>query len=404
VHATQSLAPFGQVAQRLSRSNPLAAALHPNDLLPPWQLGELSTADAERCWHGLLRSLEEGLSQPARAAFVDAPKTRSTTRPAALLTFPDRCLLEGLVANLMPAVERAIPPPSQVFWPRGGPSADRSHEFDRTPLAHDAQYVVKADIADFYASIEHESLREILDQATGLRLEAGAIAALLSEVMGGHRGIPQGLSAPHTLGTAYLLPADRSIFAAWPGATRYGDDYLVPAPSRASAESALRDLECELAHLGLALRCDKSSIVTRQDYERSLRAPAGRRSDTPREAVARLRALAEVEPKRAAAIAGRRLAATNPHLVWERSWLVHVLTVAGSTHAVDAARAIVASEAEGWLPRVQAAALLWESGDLDRRTLLVSLWKRCPDPYRPFLCGPADRRIEDLFLPSGGRR
>ncbi len=128
----------------------------------------------------------------------------------------------------------------------------------KTPL-----YLVKRDVADYFASIQHEVLLrqlsslvepedylfELLEQRVRFRFRKGGVVHAASV------GIPFGSAVACLLANIHLTELDRRIESiAGVHYFRYADDFLVLTPERAAAEQAKRCLDQGFAQLGLRVK------------------------------------------------------------------------------------------------------------------------------------------------------
>ena len=82
--------PFQRVIDQLNLEAAVRRGTVRNDLLPP-RYEDLVTGEVgKRFSDGLQNRLERGRYDPTPASYVLVPKPGNTTRPAALLTLPDR--------------------------------------------------------------------------------------------------------------------------------------------------------------------------------------------------------------------------------------------------------------------------------------------------------------------------
>lgn len=313
-HAAASLIPRVLSVDDLHRA--LAASLEPSDLLPPRRTDDVARVLGELAPR-TLSSLEGFAFVPTRAAFYAAPKTAFTTRPAALLRTPDRLVLEALVAPHGDAIEAALP--AAVLWPR-----NRTHRLQTSVqdivLSWESQYVVKADITDFYTNVEHATLATFLVRFGGMPvLSARALDALLGAVMGSVRGLPQGPPVSEFLASAYLLPVDKQLEADSIEYVRYADDFYFPAGSVGESRQILRQLEALIGDIGLTLNSAKTRVMKRDTFV------AGQRK--PLRDVENLRLLAENPPEREdEVLAALEDAGVDEQTMWELAYR-HTLTV-----------------------------------------------------------------------------
>jgi hypothetical protein len=247
----------------------ISQALVPSDLLPPRPsdlgLGERFDdvlADA------VTATMESFVLRPVRAELVRAPKSAFTTRPAALLALPDRVLLEALASQVEERLPAALP--EAVMWPRSRAQAV-APSFGDAVLAWDSRYVVKADVAHFYESVEHSLLAVLLATRLNVRsTTARAVEALLSATMGTAHGLPQGPPASDVLASAYLLAVDQQLVDDGLRFVRFADDYFFPAETLVEGRAVLQRLEALLTDLGLALSPEKTSVMRHDTFRTGL--------------------------------------------------------------------------------------------------------------------------------------
>lgn len=124
-------------------------------------------------------------------------------------------------------------------------------------------YVLKRDISDYFASIDHEHL---LAQLRSLIAPDDFLLGLLEQRIAfpyiddgdervAARGVPFGSAVACVLANIYLTPLDRRLESI-PNVRyfRYADDILVLTEERASAEAAQRALAKGIADLALAMK------------------------------------------------------------------------------------------------------------------------------------------------------
>lgn len=270
--ATMAPIYLGAVLDHEALDTGLAHVVHPNDLLPRRPSDRLPRAVAKRLVNWVDTHLRAHDYAVEPADLYRTPKSAFTTRPAALLALPDRLALEALAEMISTRLDEALPP--GVLWPRGRGEnhAQRAISDHRSrPLEWDSKYIVKADIADFYGSVDHT----LLGLFTSTHLEmpwsfGQAVESLLTALMSIDRGLPQGVPASDLLASAFLLPIDSHLYELDATYIRNGDDYFFPASSVDEARSVLQHLEEDLRCVGLALNDDKTAIMLSRTYEKGL--------------------------------------------------------------------------------------------------------------------------------------
>jgi Reverse transcriptase (RNA-dependent DNA polymerase) len=266
-HEAASLLPRCLSAEQIHAAIP--QALVASDLLPPRATDPGSAVAANNRLGTAVANVISSFSLfPDPAVIVRAPRGTFTTRPAALLRFFDRVTLEALTAFV--DVSLATQLPEQVVWPRfrmQPPSAT-------TPeivLGWESDYVVKADITAFYASIQHTQLAVFLSTTLGLPLsQARAIEAMLTATMASPIGLPQGPPFSDSLATAYLLPIDQRLVDENIRFARYADDYFLAADTMGEGRELLLHLEALIGDVGLSLNEAKTYIMRQATYRRGM--------------------------------------------------------------------------------------------------------------------------------------
>ncbi len=252
-------------------------AVRPNDLLPPRPYNQLPQHISQDISGPLVdwahARLQHDEYQVLRADIFRTPKSPFTTRPAALLALPDRLALEALAELISPQLDQHLP--AAVLWPRGrtGDHADSlSMDYQSRALDWGSDYIIKADIADFYGSVDHAILGLVTSTHLDMPRKYGqAVESLLSAVMAIGRGLPQGVPASDVFASAFLLPVDSHLSERSMTYLRCADDYLLPAASFDEARMTLRHLEENLREVGLSLNDEKTSIMRSSTYEKGLK-------------------------------------------------------------------------------------------------------------------------------------
>lgn len=251
-----------------------AYAVQPSDLLPPRGDRALEHgALAPLLSRATFDSVAEYQLLPSRADFFRVPKSAFTTRPAALLTIPDRLILECLTARVETELDQALP--AAVVWPRVRSQVAAHRDATERVVAWASDYVVKADISAFYATVPHALLAVFLSTHVSVPVpHARAIEAMLTSVMGLTSGLPQGPASSDVLASAYLLPIDSQLELEGLRFVRYADDYFFPAATMGEGRRIIQRLEDLLGDVGLTLNEPKTQIMRVETFERGLRRPS----------------------------------------------------------------------------------------------------------------------------------
>ena len=135
-------------------------------------------------------------------------------------------------------------------------------------LKEGQEWLVDADLRDFFGSVDHEKLLTLVSQRVAdgrvLRiiesiLKAGCYArgkTLLTE-----QGTPQGGVISPLLSNILLTPFDWEMRKKGYSLTRYADDWVVTCKSRSEAQAALAAARKVLEKLGVRLHADKTRVV-----------------------------------------------------------------------------------------------------------------------------------------------
>jgi group II intron reverse transcriptase/maturase len=130
-------------------------------------------------------------------------------------------------------------------------------------------WVVDADIADFFGTLSHSTLVDLVAE----RIADGKVLRLLRQFLEAGvlrdgqveptlTGVPQGGVASPLLSNVYLHVFDEKMAAAGYALTRYGDDWVITCTTRREAERALTSARAVLeGELGLRVHPEKTRIV-----------------------------------------------------------------------------------------------------------------------------------------------
>lgn len=239
-------------------------------MLPPREDDKVAGRIADRFVEGLHARTSSGAYECARAATVPVPKRQFTTRPASVLSLKDRVVFEALVEKTRPRVTRHLVAGDTLLWPLADDSRPAWDQFERKPVAKGGGFVVSADVAGFYESVDHGSLKRTLADAGVAARDREAIIQHLGAIMGASRGQPQGVETSDALATVYLSPVDSSLQRAGLTFWRHGDDFRIWAPTYAEAQAALFELEQALRDHGLLLNSGKLRVERLSTYSAAL--------------------------------------------------------------------------------------------------------------------------------------
>lgn len=181
----------------------------------------------------------------------------------------DRVVQMAAKLVLEPIFEADFRPSSYGFRPKR--SATEALEALRKQGARGGNHVLDADIQDYFGSIEHERLLQLVGRRISDRrvlrlvrqwltagvMEEGRVTETLS-------GTPQGGVISPLLSNIYLHELDRvweDRCADLGVLVRYADDFVVLCPTKAAVEEAERRVRIVLGRLGLTLHPAKTRRV-----------------------------------------------------------------------------------------------------------------------------------------------
>jgi group II intron reverse transcriptase/maturase len=229
----------------------------------------------ERRIEELYRAFKEGSYRAPTIRRAYIPKGDGKKRPLGLPTVGDK-LLQSAVANLLTPVYE------QEFY-------DFSYGFRPGKSAHQAlvklfqevsfkgkRYIIDADMKNYFGSINHQHLRELLD----LRIKDGVIrkqidkwlkAGILESGMVSYpkAGTPQGGSISPILSNIYLhyvldkwfTEQIQGLLKGPSSLIRYADDFLLCFSNKGDAERVMRVLPRRLGRFGLSLHPEKTRLI-----------------------------------------------------------------------------------------------------------------------------------------------
>ncbi|MBP1820959.1 RNA-directed DNA polymerase [Mycobacterium sp. OAE908] len=178
----------------------------------------------------------------------------------------DRVVFEALVEVARPKIAKYLVSDESVLWPRADDSGPKWADFERRPTSMGGGFVISADIAGFYESVDHRRLALVLADAGVPKSVRDAIVDVAGDIMKDTRGLPQGVATSDVLATAYLSTVDSTLQRAGLEFWRHGDDYRVWAATYPDALSAMFQLEQAIRAGGLLLNTGKLYLQPLAEY------------------------------------------------------------------------------------------------------------------------------------------
>jgi group II intron reverse transcriptase/maturase len=187
-------------------------------------------------------------------------------RKLGIPTIYDRVCQQALL-NRLDSIFEPVFDDASFGYRRGRSTKDALRKVWRE-LEEGNEWIVDADLRDFFGSVDHEKLLTLVNQRVSdgrvLRLirgmlEAGCISS--GTRLPTEQGTPQGGVVSPILSNILLTPFDREMRRRGYRLTRYCDDWVVACRTRAEARSALAAAARILEKLGVSLHKQKTQIV-----------------------------------------------------------------------------------------------------------------------------------------------
>jgi RNA-directed DNA polymerase len=204
--------------------------------------------------------------QPVRQVQIPKAGKPGEYRTLGIPSIYDRVCQQALLNRLEPIFEPVFDEAS--FGYRRGRSAHDALRKVWKEIKSGSEWIVDADLKDFFGSVEHEKLltlvaRQIADGRVLRLIEAMLKAGSDNKghVLPTERGTPQGGVVSPLLSNILLTPFDREMRHKGYQLTRYADDWVVTCQSPAEARAALEAARTILTALGVQLHPQKTRIV-----------------------------------------------------------------------------------------------------------------------------------------------
>ena len=215
----------------------------------------------------LSRRLQSGLYSPEPLKQIEIAKPNSDEkRPIALSAIKDKIVQRVLYENLNPYFDKLFSDKSYAYRP--GKSTIKAINRTTDFLNKKRLHIVKADINDFFETIDHDKLLKILDS----HISDASITRLISLFVqvGGFQnfnysdhlyGIHQGDILSPLLSNIYLDRMDQYLEKYEITFVRYADDFVMLFESKNKAYGTLKELKKFLKTMGLSLSKEKTMVT-----------------------------------------------------------------------------------------------------------------------------------------------
>jgi group II intron reverse transcriptase/maturase len=204
--------------------------------------------------------------QPVRQQRIPKIGKPGEWRVLGIPTIYDRVCQQALLNRLEPIFEPVFDDAN--FGYRQGRSTKDALRKVWKEIEAGAEWIVDADLKDFFGSVSHEKLLTLVAQRVSDGRVLRLIKAMLTAGSYGEgrlfpteRGTPQGEVASPLLSNILLTPFDREMRQRGYQLTRYADDWVITCASAAEAHAALAAATRVLKELGVRINPQKTRIV-----------------------------------------------------------------------------------------------------------------------------------------------
>jgi group II intron reverse transcriptase/maturase len=197
---------------------------------------------------------------------IPKPGQPGKYRPLGIPTIYDRVCQQALLNRLEPIFEPIFDDASYGY--RRGRSTKDALRKIWNELAEGYEWIVDADLKNFFGAVEHEKLLTLVGQ----RVSDGRVLNLIEQMLKAgciaegkrlttEQGTPQGGVVSPILSNILLTPFDKEMRRRGYRLTRYADDWVVTCRTREEAQDALAEAQKILTVLGVILNEEKTHIV-----------------------------------------------------------------------------------------------------------------------------------------------
>ncbi|MBU4143121.1 group II intron reverse transcriptase/maturase [Patescibacteria group bacterium] len=233
--------------------------------------GQSVSEFAEQADEQLNRLQEELMAQsyqpqPVRQVQIPKAGKPGEYRMLGIPSVYDRVCQQALLNRLEPIFEPVFDE-ANFGYRRGRSTRDALRKVWKE-IKSGREWVVDADLKDFFGSVEHDKLLALVAQ----RVSDGRVLRLIEAMLKtgsygqgrlfpSERGTPQGGVVSPLLSNILLTPFDWEMRRGGYQLTRYADDWVVTCKSAAEARAAIAAAQRTLTKLGVQLNPQKTRIV-----------------------------------------------------------------------------------------------------------------------------------------------
>jgi RNA-directed DNA polymerase len=200
--------------------------------------------------------------QPVRKKMIPKPGEPGKERALGIPRIYDRVCQQALANRLEPVFDDAN------FGYRKGRSTKDALRKVWKELKEGREWIVDADLQDFFGSVDHEKLLLLIRQRIADGRVLGIIEHMLKagcfadgETLPTEQGTPQGGVVSPLLSNILLTPFDWEMSRKGYRLTRYADDWVITCRTQSEAKAALAAAQRILEKLGVKLNVRKTRIV-----------------------------------------------------------------------------------------------------------------------------------------------
>lgn len=208
--------------------------------------------------------------EPVKQARIPKAGKPGEHRTLGIPTVYDRVCQQALLNRLEPIFEPEFDD-ANFGYRRGRSTKDALRKVWKE-IKGGGEWIVDADLRDFFGTVDHAKLLQLVAQLVADGRVLRLIEAMLKAGSYGEgrlfpteRGTPQGGVISPLLSNILLTPFDREMRRRGYQLTRYADDWVVTCRSAAAARAALATAIRILAALGVQLNPQKTRIVHVRD-------------------------------------------------------------------------------------------------------------------------------------------
>lgn len=212
--------------------------------------------------------------QPVRQVQIPKAGKRGEFRTLGIPTIYDRVCQQALLNRLEPIFEPVFDE-ANFGYRRGRSTKDALRKVWKEIQEEGREWIVDADLKDFFGSVDHEKLLALVAQRVADGRALRLIRAMLKagsygkgRLFPSERGTPQGGVISPLLSNILLTPFDQEMRRRGYRLTRYADDWVITCKSAEEARAAVAVALRILGNLGVQLHPQKTRIVhVRQGFE-----------------------------------------------------------------------------------------------------------------------------------------